>query len=73
MLEYPDYVQGLKDRHAELANELAPFHTLENVLGWMKARGIPLSSLDLVTQDEFHHDVLIPLGTDGQFLVFGIT
>jgi hypothetical protein len=73
MLEYSDFVRHLTARHAELAKELAPFHSLESVFGWMKARGIPLSSLDLVTQDEFHHDVLIPLGTSGEFLAFGTT
>jgi hypothetical protein len=71
-MEYADHVRILEDGHADLARELAPLHNLENVLGWMKARGIPLGALDLVTQDEFHHDLLMPLGT-GEFLGFGVT
>jgi hypothetical protein len=71
--EYADYVESLRALHPELAEEIARFHTLESVLGWMKSRGIPLAGLDLVVQDEFHHDVLIPLGADGKHLVFGIT
>ncbi len=60
-MEYSDYVSALASQDTELASELAGFHNLERVLAWMKQRNLPLGSLDLVTQDEFAHDVLIPL------------
>jgi hypothetical protein len=72
-MEYQEYVNLLGATHRELARELAPFNTLENVLGWMKARGLSLATLDVVAQDEYSHDVLIPFGPDGSYLVFGVT
>lgn len=72
MHEYADDITVLRLRHPQLADELASFHTLENVLAWMHACGLPLGSLDLVFQDEYSHDVLIPLD-EGRCLVFGIT
>jgi hypothetical protein len=45
---------------------------LGGVLGWMKRRGIPLGAVDIINQDEFSLDFVIPLG-DGRHLVFGIT
>ena len=39
----------------------------------MKAKGLPLAAIDVVAQDEFSHDLLIPLGTDGRHLAFGMT
>jgi hypothetical protein len=72
-MEYQDHVQSLSDNWPELAQEIAPYHTMENVMKWMNARGIPLADMDLVQQDEFSLDVLVPLDTSGRHLVFGIT
>jgi hypothetical protein len=72
-MEYTADIATLGQDDATLATELAGFHTLENVLNWMKGRGLSLATLDLVTQDEFTHDVLIPLDDRGRWLVFGIT
>jgi hypothetical protein len=72
-MEYDDYVRTLAGQQPDLAGEVAGFNTLENVLAWMRRRGLPLGRMDVVTQDEFSHDVLIPLGNGGQHIVFGIT
>jgi hypothetical protein len=72
-MEYQDHVQLLAKQEPALAGEVAAFNSLENVLAWMKERGLPLGSMDVITQDEFTHDVLVPLGGDGRYLVFGIT
>jgi hypothetical protein len=72
-MEYPDYLKRLAESEPSLAREVAGFNTLENVLDWMKRRALPLGSLDVIFQDEYSHDVLIPLGPDGRCLVFGIT
>ena len=57
----------------ELAAEIRSFNTLENVLAWMKQRGLPLGSLDVIAQDEFSLDVLLPLDAAGRHLVFEAT
>jgi hypothetical protein len=72
-MEYAASLKTLKMGHPALAEEVAPFNTLENVLAWMSQRGLPLGSLEIVAQDEFSHDVLIPLEPKGPWLVFGST
>lgn len=72
-MEYADHVALLAERHAGLAREIARFNTLENVLRWMQDRGFSLASLDVITQDEFSHDVFLPLRPGKGYLVFGIT
>ncbi len=71
-MEYLDYVRALEAHAPELAAEVAGLASLEGVLGWMARRGLPLGSLDLVAQDEFCHDLLVPL-PDGRWLAFGMT
>jgi hypothetical protein len=72
-MEYDDYVHVLAEQDPELARQVAGFNTLENVLGWMRQRGLGLETLDVVTQDEFSHDVVMPLAPDGRHIAFGIT
>jgi hypothetical protein len=46
--------------------------TLEQLLAWMQRHGLSLDAMDLVAQDEFSYDLLIPL-PDGRWLAFGVT
>ena len=73
MDEYHRDVAELARHDPELAEQVRGFNTLENVLKWMPQRGLPLSSLDVIPQDEFSLELLLPLGADGRHLVFGIT
>jgi hypothetical protein len=70
-MEYTDFVDLLSDK--DLASEIRGFRTLENVLNWLKLRNIDLGVIDMVTQDEYTHDLLIPLESNGRFVVFGMT
>jgi hypothetical protein len=72
-MDYRDYVTALEPEYPELAEELARFNTLESVLHWMQVRGFPLATIEIVFQDEFSHDFLLPLEPEGRYLVFGIT
>lgn len=57
---------------AALAGELAGLTTLERVLDWCRSRVPALAVADIVTQDEYTHDVLVPL--DGErWLVYDTT
>jgi hypothetical protein len=49
-------------------NELT---SLEQILAWMQSNGVPLDQLDLIPQDEFCHDLLLP--HEGHWMVFGLT
>ena len=55
-----------------LARELAPLHLLEDVARWAFAQE-PLAAIaDVVIQDEYTHDVIVPW-REGRWLVFGTT
>ncbi|MFO0842039.1 MAG: hypothetical protein U0797_06505 [Gemmataceae bacterium] len=69
-MEYHDHIQGLAD--AGLAEEVRDFRGLGAVMAWMTRRGIPLSAAEIVQQDEFSLDFLVPL-PDGRTVAFGIT
>jgi hypothetical protein len=69
-MEYDDHVRRLED--VALAGEVRDFRGLGAVMAWMTRRGIPLSAVEIVQQDEFSLDFLAPL-PDGRTAAFGIT
>jgi hypothetical protein len=73
MTEYTEHLGRLRTTHPELAAELNPYRTLERLLPWLRRRGQELAALDLITQDEYSHDLLVPLGPSGEWLSFGMT
>jgi hypothetical protein len=70
-MTYAEDIADVRASRPELAGRIAGFRTLEHILDWLKAEAHPLGSLDLVTQDEFCHDLLVPVGPG--WLVFGMT
>jgi hypothetical protein len=56
----------------EILTEVESFRTLEQVMLWAFARTPPAELQNVVTQDEFTHDVVIRVATDG-YLVFDTT
>jgi hypothetical protein len=70
-MTYADELRALRESRPDLAGRVERFRTLEHILDWIKRDGHPLADLDLVTQDEFCHDFLMPVGPD--WLVFGVT
>lgn len=51
--------------------DFAALTSVEKILAWMKANDLPMDQLDLIAQDEFCHDMLVPFR--GQWLAFGLT
>ena len=72
-LEYADYLERLRAREPELAQAFAGFTGIENVLDWMKRRGLCRAAVDIMGQDEFEYDFLLQLEPDGRWLAFGVT
>jgi hypothetical protein len=72
-VDYPDYVRALRATHPDLSAELAAFRGLSGVMGWMRGRGLPLSGVEIVQQDECNLDFIVPFDPAGERLVFGIT
>ena len=56
----------------ELASELAHLFTLAVVLAWARRATPPRQVEEIVTQDEYTHDVVLPCDGD-HFLVFDAT
>lgn len=71
-LDYAQHIECLGNTDPPLAGELAGFHALEQVLDWLRGRGLPFTGLDLITQDEYSHDLLVPL-PDGRMLSFAMS
>ena len=71
-LEYDDYVEQLRASHPQLAAAFSGRDSIEHVIEWMKQRGFPPGSVDMVGQDEFSYDFLIQLDAAGRWLVFGV-
>lgn len=53
----------------QLLQTLRQFATLKGVLGWALARETRAEFVDVVIQDEFHHDVVLRV-TDRVYAVF---
>ena len=72
-MEYPDEFRALAEEHPGLAAELADVRGLGGVMAWMKRRGLALGDVEIIQQDEFSLDFVVPLEPGGRHLVFGIT
>lgn len=55
-----------------VANEVQTLLTLADVFDWARQSTPPRPVLEIVTQDEYTHDVLLPFEPD-HFLVFDAT
>lgn len=60
------------ERFAALAGTLAGQRSLRVALDWMLAQSPPLAFADLVAQDEFSSDALVPL-PDGLWLAYDVS
>ena len=57
---------------AALARELAQHRSIKHAVEWLLRQASPTVPADMVTQDEFSHDVLCPW-TAGRWLVYDVT
>lgn len=52
---------------------LRALNTLERALRVLEAEGFPLNRMEVVAQDEFSHDVLVPFPEGTQWIALGVT
>lgn len=71
--EYADHVEALRVAEPELAAAFASFRGVQDVLQWMKPRGMTHSAVDLIGMDEFSYDFLIQLEPGGRWIAFGVS
>ncbi len=72
MTPYPDQLAELAAADPALGTEVARLRNLEGILKWAPGRGIDFADLDLVQQDEYSYDFLVPL-PDARWLAFAVT
>jgi hypothetical protein len=64
--------QADADLVARASAAVAQLATLADLLAWARTQTPPATVLEIVTQDEYRHDVVLPFGGD-HFLVFDAT
>ncbi len=55
-----------------IASALARQTSIKQALDWLRKLEPPRAPIDLVTQDEYSHDILVPFA-DGLFLAYDCT
>lgn len=71
-MTYAEQLDALRAAEPTLAAEVAPLRNLEAILKWAPAAGIDFKAIDLVQQDEYSYDLLLPL-PGGRWLNFGVS
>jgi hypothetical protein len=72
-LDYSAYVEALRGALPDVADEVAGFTGVGQVLEWMQRKGLNLKTIDFVSQDEFEYDFLLEWEPSGRWLAFGVT
>lgn len=72
-MDYEDHVIHLREVLPSVAAEVAALRGLEGVMAWMARRGLPLSSAEIIAQDEYSLDFVVPLDAEGAHVAFGVT
>ena len=72
-MAYLNDIDAVAKHDGGLADEIRSFTSIQDVLEWMRRRSLPLVMLDMVTQDEFCHDAIVPLRDGGRHVSFGMT
>lgn len=71
-MTYAEQLAALRAADAELGARVAPLRNLEAILKWAPGAGVDLARIDLVQQDEYSYDLLLPL-PDARWLNFGVS
>ncbi|CAN5180681.1 hypothetical protein BH10CYA1_BH10CYA1_61100 [soil metagenome] len=73
-MPYQDSVSALKERFPDVAAALSLCTNLDRAIQYLSSSELfSLSRMDVIAQDEFTHDVLVPFAQGAQYLVFGST
>ena len=70
---YAEDIVRLRGALPKIADEIAKFVGIGQVMDWMTGRSPGRASVDLIGMDEFEYDFLMELEPAGRWLVFGVT
>jgi hypothetical protein len=71
-MPFADFAGLSAEEREALARVVAAHHGLDDVFAWGRRQSPPVHPADVIKQDEFTHDVLVPL-PQGRWLVYGTT
>jgi hypothetical protein len=69
---FADYAGLSAEERAALERTIAGHRGLDDVFAWGRRQSPPVHPADVIRQDEFTHDVLVPL-PGGRWVVYGTT
>ncbi|MFN8552507.1 MAG: hypothetical protein U0103_13615 [Candidatus Obscuribacterales bacterium] len=73
-MSYRDGIEVLRAAFPELASALSACTNLDRAIRYLSTnQAFLLSAMDVIAQDEFTHDVLIPFAQSEKYLVLGST
>lgn len=73
-MSYQDGIEVLRKAFPELASALSECSNLDRAIRYLRTdEAFLLSAMDVIAQDEFTHDVLIPFAQCEKYLVLGST
>ncbi|MBA4067742.1 MAG: hypothetical protein C0501_29390 [Isosphaera sp.] len=70
-MTYADQLAALSAGDPVLGADVAGLRNLEAILKWAPGAGVDFARIDLVQQDEYSYDLLLPLGA--RWLTFGVS
>ena len=62
-----------KMQYSEVIAEIRTLKNLDKALRYLEKEQFPLHQMDVVAQDEFSHDVLVPFATPPHVLILSVT
>ena len=71
-IELTDFAHLAPDERAEIEAVVSHHHGLDDIFEWGRRQQPVVVPADVVKQDEYTHDVLVPLPS-GRWLVYGTT
>jgi hypothetical protein len=71
-MNYADQLAALTATGHALGEQVGGLRNLEAILKWAPGAGVLLAGIDLVQQDEYSYDLLLPL-PDSRWLVFSVS
>lgn len=72
LIPFANYADIGEEELQALASVVVNHHRLDDIFEWGRSQSPPIYPTDVVKQDEFTHDVLVPL-PGGRWLVYGTT
>jgi hypothetical protein len=71
-MDYAGQLAALAEADPALGAEVAGLRNLEAILKWAPGAGVDFARIDLVQQDEYSYDLLLPL-PGARWLTFGVS